>query len=1551
VNGSGTVTGSTLSFATDPPATVTTGIASPVTTTTAQLNGTVNANSNSTTVTFEYGLTTSYGTTVTADQSPVTGSTDTAVSKAISGLTPNTTYHFRVVGVNALGTSNGEDKTFFTSAQTAPTATTEYATYNDVSMPNSANLNGTVNANNADATVTFEYGLTTAYGTTVTADQSPVLGSADTAVSKTISGLTADTTYHYRVVATNGIGTTNGADMTLFNTAAPYARTDAAIPIDLTTATLNGTVNPRRFDDSLDTTVTFEYGLTNAYGSSAPAIQSPLSGGVEQTVSLGLTGLTANTTYHYRVTATSPSGTGTGADMTFNTLGTPIVTTDTAAPVGTTTATLNGTVNANGNSTTVTFEYGTTTAYGTTVTADQSPVTGTTATPVSKAITGLTNATTYHYRVVGTNGSGTSNGVDKTFTTGVMPPTATTDAATAIGTTSATMNGTVNANGLNTTVAFEWGFTTAYGVTDSATPNVVAGSTNTPVAFSPGTLIPNTTYHYRVVAQSAGGTIFGADRSFTTHATPTVTTNIASSVTTAGAVLNGMVNAINQSTTVTFEYGTTTAYGTTVTADQSPVSGNTDTAVSKAISGLTLNTTYHYRVVGQNASGTSHGADRTFTTSAPAAPTATTNAATSVVVSGATLNGTVNANNNSTTVTFEYGTTVAYGTVVTADQSPVTGSSSTAVSKAVTGLSNNTTYHFRVVAQNGNGTTNGADMTFTTGALTPSVTTGAATNVLHTSATINGTANGNAAGAIVTFDYGLTVAYGTSISATPSTVPGDQTDYAVSANLSALTPGTTYHYRAVADNIFVTPVNGADMTFTTPIGPDVTTDAATSVTANNATLHGTVNANNASTTVTFEYGLTASYGKTVGADQSPVTGNTNTAVSTVLASLVPNTTYHYRTVVVNANGTSQGVDMTFTTPALAPTVVTAPASLVGITTATLNGTVNANSLSTTVTFEYGTTTAYGTTETADQSPVTGSSTTAVNKALTGLTPNTTYHYRVVGQNGAGTSNGGDMTFLVGAPVAGEDFAKAFDGPSTAGGTPQLIFTLQNLDPINSLSGLSFTDDLDAVITGLQATGVASNTCGGSLNMPTASVTFSGGSLAANASCNIVLDLLVPASATAGTFPNTTSDLFQSGLKVADLATADLVVEPPPTFAKVFAPDSSDVGQVSTLTFTIDNSASAVAAGTLAFSDTLPAGVEVATPPVTTNSCGGSLTATAGASMITFSGGSVGAGATCTVDVDVTATAAGGHVNTSGDLTSSSGNSGTATDTLTVANPTLTVAAAGVGNGTVTGTGISCTATAGVTGGDCDETAAPGTMFALMAAVSAGEFTMWSSCDSVSGASGEVCNVTLTINTTVTVAFSAVDGDGDGVAGLIENLVSDPDGLGTGDGNGDMTADRLQRHVTSLPNFDGTHRVTFANAAGHQQEGFSTGPRPGDAPSSVDTPLGLFGFRLTGVPVGGTVTMTLDVPAELGISGYFKRNGQGTWVNIATNVATNGNKTRITFPLSDGGEFDGNPAAGVIDDPGLPGLESRPIPTLNLWGQLLLGILLVLLLWQGRARRV
>jgi hypothetical protein len=128
----------------------------------------------------------------------------------LTGLQPLTTYHFRVTATNSAGTSYGNDFSFTTLAAT-PTVVTMAATN---ITPTSATLNGTVNANNYSSTDSFDWGLTTSYGNIVAGTPSPVVGTAPVSVSANITGLTQGTTYHYRCVATNSYGTTNGNDLT-----------------------------------------------------------------------------------------------------------------------------------------------------------------------------------------------------------------------------------------------------------------------------------------------------------------------------------------------------------------------------------------------------------------------------------------------------------------------------------------------------------------------------------------------------------------------------------------------------------------------------------------------------------------------------------------------------------------------------------------------------------------------------------------------------------------------------------------------------------------------------------------------------------------------------------------------------------------------------------------------------------------------------------------------------------------------------------------------------------------------------------------------------------------------------------------------------------------------------------------------------------------------------------------------------------------------------------------------------------------------------------------
>ena len=198
------------------------------------------------------------------------------------------------------------------AALAPPTATTGAA--KDVTQT-SATLTATVDPNEGDTTVHFEYGTSSAYG--LTSANKTVSGADPVAVEIPVSGLTAATTYHYRVVATNAAGVARGSDHTLKTAsppAAPGATTGVARSITANSATVTGSVDP----NGTATTYYFEYGTTSSLGSRTPD-HSAGSGTKAISVSAPITGLAANDRISYRVVATSSAGTHRGAIRSFTT--------------------------------------------------------------------------------------------------------------------------------------------------------------------------------------------------------------------------------------------------------------------------------------------------------------------------------------------------------------------------------------------------------------------------------------------------------------------------------------------------------------------------------------------------------------------------------------------------------------------------------------------------------------------------------------------------------------------------------------------------------------------------------------------------------------------------------------------------------------------------------------------------------------------------------------------------------------------------------------------------------------------------------------------------------------------------------------------------------------------------------------------------------------------------------------------------------------------------------------------------------------------------------
>ncbi len=288
----------------------------------------------------------------------------------------------------------------------------------------------------------------------------------------------------------------------------------------------------------------------------------------------------------------------------------------------------------------------------------------------------------------------------------LLPPTATAQAASSIDFTTATINGTVNANGLSTTVIFEWGLTTAYGSIATVIQSPVTGAANVAVSAALTGLQSNTTYHYRIKATNAVNITYSSDISFTTPTSaPQLTTTAISSITGISAESGG---------NITYDGGLpVTARGVCWSTNPTPTLSNSFTTngtgtgtFTSSLSGLSLGTTYYVRAYATNAVGTTYGNERSFTT--VALPTVSTSNFSDVKGNSAKAGGSV-TNNGGSAIT-------AQGLCWSTSPNPTTANSiTTSFTATMTGLSPNTVYYVRAYATNLAGTGYGNEISFNSG--------------------------------------------------------------------------------------------------------------------------------------------------------------------------------------------------------------------------------------------------------------------------------------------------------------------------------------------------------------------------------------------------------------------------------------------------------------------------------------------------------------------------------------------------------------------------------------------------------------------------------------------------------------------------------------------------------------------------------------------------------------------------------------------------------------------------------------------------------------------
>ena len=526
--------------------------------------------------------------------------------------------------------------------------------------------------------------------------------------------------------------------------------------------------------------------------------------------------------------------------------------------------------------------------------------------------------------------------------------------ATAITATTATLNGVLNPGGESEGGSYQFSYAPsetecAGGGVAPLSPALSVGAASEAVSTPVTGLQPKTEY---AVCLTAFSLFFNepsapspAETFTTPAAAPSIDGESTSAVTSTTATLEAQVNANNEATTYVFEYSTEQSagvlQGTIVTvpaAPAGPLEGFGDQTASAPTETLLPDTTYFYRVVATNATGTQDGpvSETGFTT--VAAPT--TEAATGVTSTTATFHGTLTPLTETVGAEAEYHFDYAQGSedCTTGTSTPPTGAgpgkAAQAVEAEVTNLQPGATYSVCLVSSNPFGSELDPatpQQQFTTLAGPPSIEGETATAITPEGVTLETTVNPNNQESTCSFEYSTDASLTTGVTTVPCSAPlgAGNAPATGSATVTGLELKQTYFYRAVAENAAhekTTDPTTEHFETEATVAPSLEGEEAKDITATTATLAGKVNPNGAQVKAcVFEYGTDTGYGTTapcanpdaaeVGAGREPV------AVSAALTELKANVTYHWRLTATTAAGTTTSVDHTFvddTEPATPP---------------------------------------------------------------------------------------------------------------------------------------------------------------------------------------------------------------------------------------------------------------------------------------------------------------------------------------------------------------------------------------------------------------------------------------------------------------------------------------------------------------------------------------------------------------------------------------------------------------------------------------------------------
>jgi len=918
-----------ISFTTYDYPTVTTTAPDMSTVTSVSINAGGNVVSNGGTSVTESGICWSVDSPPTINNNTISnGPGSGSFIRTITGLMGSTTYYVRAYAINDVGLSYGSVESFTTNPPILATiaTTSAYATSTTTGIGS-----GNITSNGGALVTTRGIVWSTVTGfnpDTVVYNKTATTGYYVGSFSAAMTGLSAKTVYYVRAYVENSVGISYGDEVSFITPTLPTITTAYASATGPTTATSGGTIT-----DNGDAAITAKgvvWSTSMNFDTSEAAVYSTSDGTGTPSFVSKLTDLKGSTTYYIKAYATNIAGTAYGNVLSFITdppsLAT-LVTRDAWSISGTYVYT-GGYISDNGGETVTTRGMVWSTVSGfnpDTVSVNKNAMTGAGNGNFTSVISGLKMGTTYYARAYAVNSVGIAFGNQISFTT-LTKPTLTTMTVTP-------STSGYAASGGGTLISDGGAEITNQGVCWSTSPNPTVGlytktiydSWSGSSFYSSLTdLSPVTTYYVRAYAVNSQGVSYGNEVSFTTPvALPILTTKVVAATSTSTAVTGGTISSAGG--------GTITAKGIVWSTDPNfdpdtvvvnrTNNGTGTSSYTSTVTGMALSTAYYIRAYATNSAGTTYGNQVTITIF-PTSPILETVDPTAITGYSSTSGGIITSDGGET-ITQKGICWATHTNPTISDVITNNGTGTASFSANLTSLLPNTLYYVRAYAINKIGVAYGEEKQILTNGVPTLTATFPATNIIATTATSGGEVTDDGRSTILSRGICWSIYSNPTIALSTKTV--DTTAHTIGsflANMSGLTPNTTYYIRAYATNA-VGVGYGSETTFATlPVMlPTLITLQPSSIDSVKATSGGNIiDDGGMSVTVRGICWSTSPNPTTALATKiNDASGGTG-IYTAVISGLSPGTKYYVRAYAINSKGTAYGNLDSLTTMPVKPSV-------------------------------------------------------------------------------------------------------------------------------------------------------------------------------------------------------------------------------------------------------------------------------------------------------------------------------------------------------------------------------------------------------------------------------------------------------------------------------------------------------------------------------------------------------------------------------------------------------------------------------------------------------